>query len=98
MAFRFHSTQVQEVIENGDAKIKKNIVSIENGKGSKTVETIENGKTRKVTHKLSNSEMKKIAKNEFIPGLFKSCTDCLNSRSRTNPTRRNSKKKGSSRK
>ncbi len=97
MGFRYHSTQMHEVVENGVRKVKKNSVNINNGQGTKTVETMENGKTRKVTHKLNNSEIKRIAKNQFIPGLFKSCTDCLNTRSPSNTTRRNSKKNGSSR-
>jgi hypothetical protein len=98
MVFQYSSTQVHEVMENGEKKMKKNIVEIKNGKGSKTVELTENGKTRKSTKKLSNAEIQKIQQNQFIPGLFKSCTNCLNSRSLTSQTRRNSKKKRDSRK
>jgi hypothetical protein len=96
MPFAFESTQVHQVEENGHIKTKKNIVNISNGKGTKTVEVIENGKTRKNTKKLSKEEVAKIQKNEFIPGLFKPCYDCL--RSPSTQTRRSSKKKGSSRK
>lgn len=95
---RYASTQVQEVYENGTHKVKKNIVSIENGKGSKTVEITENGKTRKNTKKLKSAEIQKILTNQFIPGLFKPCYDCLNSRSSSAQTRRSTKKKRDSRK
>ncbi len=96
MAFTFHSEQVHSVQENGQQKTKKNIVNIVNGKGTKTVEITENGKTRRNTQKLSKKEQEKIQQNQFIPGLFKPCYNCLRSPSRQ--TRRYSKKKGSSRK
>ena len=96
MVFQYSSTQVHEVQENGRQVMKKNSVNIANGKGTKTVEITENGKTRKSTKKLSNAEMEKIQKNQFIPGLFKSCTNCL--RPSSSQTRRVNKKKGSSRK
>lgn len=95
MPFAFQSTQVHEVEENGHQKTKRNIVNISNGKGTKTVEVTENGTTRKHTKKLSPEEVAKIQKNEFIPGLFKPCYDCL--RSPPTQTRRASKKKRSSR-
>ena len=98
MGFRYHSTQVHEMEENGVQQLKKNTVNIENGKGTKTVEVTKNGKTRKVTHKLTPSQVKKIQSNQFIPGLFKSCHDCLNTRLPSAQTRRNSKKKEASRK
>ena len=99
MAFQFHSTQVHETYENGAHKMKKNSVDISNGKGTKTVEVTENGKTRKVTHKLTPSQITKVKKNQFIPGLFNSCHNCLNKpRSSKTQTRRATKKKGSSRK
>ena len=102
MAFSFESTQVHHIEENGHTKTKKNTVSISNGKGTKTVELSENGKTRKNTKKLSPQEVERIKKNEFIPGLFKPCYDCLNtkggSRLSSKQTRRSSKKKGRSRK
>jgi hypothetical protein len=101
--FHYSSSQVHEVVENGVKKSKRNTVNISNGKGTKTVELTENGKTRKSTKKLSNAEIQKIQKNEFIPGLFKECHDCLNtstggSRSSGTQTRRNTKKKSRSRK
>jgi hypothetical protein len=104
--FNYTSSQVHNVVENGRQMTKKNIVNIENGKGVKTVEVTQNGKTRKSTKKLTNAEIQKIQKNQFIPGLFKPCYNCINtrqalrqaSRQTTNQTRRNSKKKGESRK
>ncbi len=96
MPFAFHSSQVHHLEENGHKKTKVNSVDVSNGQGTKTVEITENGKTRKNTKKLSKSEIAKIQKNEFIPGLFKPCYDCL--RSPSTQTRRSSKKKRSSRK
>lgn len=102
MGFEYHSTQVHSVEENGQSKTKKNSVDISNGKGTKTVELTENGKTRKNSKRLTSEEVEKIQKNQFIPGLFQPCYDCLNkkggSRIRSRQTRRTTKKKGSTRK
>jgi hypothetical protein len=98
MGFHYNSTQVHAVEKDGVEEVRKNTVNIENGKGTKTVELTKNGQTRKVTHKLTASQVKKIQNNQFIPGLFKSCHDCLNTRTQSRQTRRNSKKRESSRK
>ena len=96
--FNYESSQVHSVVENGRQMTKKNIVNIQNGKGTKTVEVTENGKTRKSTKNLTNAEIQKIQRNQFIPGLFKPCYNCINTRQTNNTTRRNSKKKSRSRK
>ena len=94
--FAYHSEQVHSTIENGTMKTKKNIVDIENGKGTKTVTMITNGNSRSSTKKLSSAEIRKIRKNEFIPKLFKPCIDCLNApRSKKVSRSKTQKKKGS---
>lgn len=90
-AFSYHSEQVHTTIENGHLKEKRNIVDIQNGKGTKTVILTTNGKTRKSTHKLSKQERKKIQAEQFVPRLFKPCIDCLRPKRKT--TRRIQKKK-----
>lgn len=95
--FEFTSSQTHSVEENGHQKTRTNTVSIANGKGIKTVEIRENGKTRKSTKKLNSAEIAKIQTNQFIPGLFKPCLDCLNSRTALTQTRRTPKKKSGSR-
>ena len=93
--FVYHSEQVHSTFENGAMKTKKNIVNIENGKGTKTVTMVTNGNSRSSTKKLSAAEIRKIRKNEFIPKLFKSCTDCLNARSKKVSRSKTQKKKDS---
>lgn len=58
---------------------RRNIVSIESGKGTKSVEFLNrSGRvSKKSTRKLSSSERKKILKNEFIPGLWSDCVGDL---------------------
>jgi hypothetical protein len=94
--FNYSSTQIHQIQENGKKKTRKNIVAIKNGKGTKTVEINENGKVRKSTKNLSALEIESIQNSQFIPGLFKPCYDCLNTRSQRNQTRRNTKKKSDS--
>jgi hypothetical protein len=94
--FAFHSEQVHSTYENGTEQTKKNIVNIKNGKGTKTVTIVKNGKANSSTKKLSTSEVKQIKQNQFIPGLFKPCYDCLNStRSKSSSRSKTQKKKGS---
>jgi len=94
----YHSEQVHTSLVNGKLKEKRNIVNIENGKGTKTVLVRENGKTRKSTHKLTSNEKKKIANGIFVSQLFKPCYDCLNgtgSRTKRTSRSRTQKKKAS---
>ena len=94
--FAFHSEQVHSTYENGQLKMKKNIVNIENGKGTKTVTLEQNGTSRTSTKKLKPAEIRKIHSNQFIPGLFKPCIDCINgSRSKGASRSKTQKKKGS---
>ena len=95
--FSYHSEQVHSVYENGQQVIKKNSVNIKNGKGTKTVTMMTNGKSRTSTKKLKPSEVKHIKQNRFIPGLFKPCYDCINSKPRSKSSTRSKthKKKGS---
>jgi hypothetical protein len=96
----FHSEQVHIKNVNGHTVEKRNIVNIQNGKGTKTVVLSENGKTRKSTHKLSATERKKIENGIFVHRLFKPCHDCLKhgtrSRTKSKSRSRTQKKKGSS--
>ena len=94
--FSFHSEQVHSTYENGEQQMKKNVVNIKNGKGTKTVVVSKDGRTKSSTKKLSSAEIKKIKQNQFIPGLFKPCYDCLNStRSKPRSRSKTQKKKGS---
>lgn len=95
--FAFHSEQVHSTYENGEQQTKKNVVNIKNGKGTKTVTVMKNGKTKSSTKKLNTAEIKKIKQNQFIPGLFKPCYDCLNQpmRSKSSSRSKTHKKKGS---
>jgi len=92
----YHSEQVHLRNVNGQMKEKRNIVNIQNGKGTKTVLIRENGKTRKSTHKLTPTERRKIENGVFVDRLFKPCHDCLNSRTKSKSRSRTQKKKGSS--
>ncbi len=92
--FSYHSEQSHTTYSHGHLKEKRNIVDINNGKGTKTVVITENGKTRKATRKLSKREQKKIQKEQFVPKLFKPCYDCLRPKSKQRS--RTQKKKGSS--
>jgi hypothetical protein len=80
---------------NGKTLVKKNIVNIENGKGTKTVKYIENGKERTATRKITPAQMKKIKNGIFVPKLFQPCYDCLNARNKTGSRSKTLKKKGS---
>jgi hypothetical protein len=97
-AFVFHSEQTHSSSVNGKTLVKKNIVNIENGKGTKTVKYIENGKERTATRKITPAQMKKIKNGIFVPKLFQPCYDCLNGskmRNKTGSRSKTYKKKGS---
>jgi hypothetical protein len=97
-AFVYHSEQTHSSMVNGKTQVKKNIVNIENGKGTKTVKYIEDGKQRTATRKITPAEMKKIKQGIFVPRLFQPCYDCLNGSKPRNKSRSRSKthkKKGS---
>jgi hypothetical protein len=95
MTYQFYSQQLQSVMVNGQQKIKKNTVTVKNGKGRKAVTIQENGKSHTSVKPLSTADIQKIQKNQFIPGLFKDCHDCLNRqmRSQKSQTRRAPKKR-----
>ena len=90
----YHSEQVHTSMVNGQVKEKRNIVNIENGKGTKTVILRENGKTRKSSHKLNPKEKEKIINGIFVEQLFKPCYDCLRTKSKSR-SRTQKKKKAS---
>ncbi len=94
-AFVYHSEQTHSSSVNGRTQIKKNIVNIENGKGTKTVTYIEDGKTRTATRKITPAQMKQIEKGIFVPNLFQPCYDCLNPRNKSRSRSKTHKKKGS---
>jgi hypothetical protein len=83
-AFNYHSEQVHST--NG--KTRKNIVNVDNGRGTKSVEQYDSkGKLlQKSKKKLTASQIRNIKNNVFIPGLFK---DCMRSKTRRVNRRRN---------
>jgi hypothetical protein len=91
-AFNYHSEQVHQTLSHGTMSEQRNIVNIQNGKGTKTVIKTKNGETKKSTHKLRAAEIKKIRKQQFVPNLFKPCYDCL--RPKSSSRSRTQKKKG----
>lgn len=92
--FSYHSEQVHTSMVNGEVQEKRNIVDIQNGKGTKTVIVSTNGQPRSSTKKLSKSQIKKIKNEQFVPKLFKPCYDCLRTKSKSRS--RTQKKKASS--
>lgn len=74
MPFLYHSEQVHANYVNSEGQTRRNIVHVENGKGTKTLEIMNaKGKTVKKTKKaLTKAEIAKIKANRFIPGLFTS--------------------------
>jgi len=74
-SFSYHSEQVHSLFKNGKGQTRRNIVSIRNGKGTKAVETYSmDGKHLKRKElPLTDKELQCIAKNKFVPGLFKDC-------------------------
>lgn len=90
--FSYHSEQVQSSFENGKGETRRNIVSIQNGKGIKAVEVYKaDGSLHKRNEKeLTHTELSCIQRNKFIPGLFK---DCIKPLSTTSPKKKSSTKR-----
>jgi len=81
MPFNYHSEQ----INSKDNGTRRNIVSINNGKGTKSVEEYDTkGKLLHTAKKpLTSTQIQKIKNNSFIPGLFNDCCASKQTRSKT---------------
>jgi len=92
-SFSYHSEQVHSLFKHGKGQTRRNIVSIRNGKGIKAVETYSmDGKHLKRKElPLTDKELQCIAKNKFVPGLFKDCITPLQMRSKRTLRRKHSK-------
>jgi hypothetical protein len=92
--FSYHSEQMHSSFANGKGETRRNIVSIQNGKGIKAVETYAQNGTLKARKEkaLSKVELECIKKNKFIPGLFKDCVKPLNTVRPASKTRRRRQK------
>jgi hypothetical protein len=77
--------------ENGKGQTRRNIVSIQDGKGIKAVEvyTADGSQVSRKELPITAKEMECIQKNKFIPGLFKDCIHMPNQpkKSLTRPKR-----------
>jgi hypothetical protein len=71
MPFNYYSEQVNQ----NNNKTRRNIVNINNNKGTKRVEEYDTqGELlHEVTKPLTTTQIHKIKNNIFIPGLFKDC-------------------------
>ena len=77
MTFQYKSVQMHS--DNKQTKITR--VTVLGKKGYKSVEIRKRGKkTRKSRKPLTMKQIRCIKRCEFIPGLFKDCIDCINSR------------------
>jgi hypothetical protein len=92
--FSYHSEQVHSDFKNGKGQTRRNIVSIQNGKGVKAVETYaQNGTLKGRKEKqLTKGELECIQKNKFVPGLFKDCVKPINGVRPASKTRRRKQK------
>jgi hypothetical protein len=72
--FHYNSIQEHIVSVNGHQETHRNIVKINDGKGTKKVEKYRNGKLiRKGTKILTRREVQNIKSRKFMPGLFNNC-------------------------
>jgi len=78
--FQYHSVQTHMDLHRGTQRTKTQRVSIRGSKGFKQVVLQEpNGKRRTSKKKLTKKEIQCIRKCQFIPGLFRTCEECLSS-------------------
>lgn len=89
--FSYHSEQVHSSFVNGKGQTRRNTVNIKNGKGKKSVEVYDAKGSVKSKHEkeLTAKEVECIAKNRFIPGLFKDCITPLRLKGKTRRRRNN---------
>lgn len=73
--FSYSSEQVHSQFSKGKGQTRRNIVKIQDGKGTKAVEvyTAEGKLLQKREKHLTDKELHCIKTNKFIPGLFKDC-------------------------
>lgn len=97
--FSYHSEQVHSAFENGAGHTRRNIVSINSGKGLKAVEHYDAAGTllSRAQKALTAAELDCIRRNQFIPGLFKDCIQPLPLKSKTRKAKKGKKSKGVSR-
>ena len=91
-SFSYHSEQVHSMYKNGKGQTRRNIVSIQDGKGIKAVEvyTADGSQLSRKELPITAKELECIEKNKFIPGLFK---DCIHMPNVTRPKRTVRRKK-----
>jgi len=92
-SFTYHSEQVHSFFEKGKGQNRRNIVSIQDGKGTKSVETYtaDGKQLKRKSVPLSAHELQCIQKNKFVPGLFKDCITPLKLRSNRTVRRKHNK-------
>ena len=83
--FSYQSEQVHSQFSKGKGQTRRNIVKIQNGKGTKAVEvyTAEGKLLQKREKHLTDKELDCIKSNKFIPGLFKDCIAPLRLKGKT---------------
>lgn len=77
--FVYNSVQSHSEFKNGKGQTKVNRVKISGKTGYKSV-TIRNKSgrvTKKSKKRLTKKEIACIKRCQFVPGLFKDCSDCL---------------------
>jgi hypothetical protein len=76
-SFTYNSIQSNQTRMKGKTISTTRRVKIQNGKGFKEVVTRTGGKTRRARKPLTRSEIRHIQHYKFVPGLFKSCYECI---------------------
>lgn len=77
--FQYNSVQTHSEFKNGKGQTKTNRVTIKGKSGYKMI-TIRNKSgrvTKKSKKRLTQKEIKCIQRCQFVPGLFKDCSECL---------------------
>ena len=79
--FTYNSVQTHSEFKNGKGRTKTNRVTIKGKTGYKmiTIRGPSGRITKKSKKRLSKKEVACIKKCQFVPGLFKSCEDCIKS-------------------
>jgi hypothetical protein len=75
--FQYESTQIHSDLLKGHKRTKTQRVHITGKKGYKEVTVEEKGRRRTSKKKLTKKEVDCIRRCQFIPGLFRSCEQCI---------------------
>lgn len=70
--FHYHSNQTHFTKQNGEISQETQTVEVKNGKGTITVTKIHDGKKVSKKHPLTHKQIKNIEERKFMPGLFRS--------------------------